>query len=304
MRFISFPLIVRTGAVFLIALGAAAGLKPAWGCALSWDPRAPVQGTLFVVTVEDGEGLLRDVTGWAAGEPLHFFQGGDGDFRALAPAPLDRGANLSLQVFLTYRNGRVDPLYATVPVSLGSYAMERLTVAPQFAAPTDPAILERQARERERALAVSLQAQQTPRLWSEVVLPRDSRITSGFGNGRVFNGQVQSRHTGVDFAGAVGAPVHAAADGVVALVDAFHLAGNVIYINHGAGLVTGYFHLSEALVAEGDRVEAGDLIGLVGATGRVTGPHLHWLVRYGGVSVDGLSLLEAAATLDPAAAAP
>src|SRR5690606_22248419 len=97
VRFISFPLIARTGAVFLIALGAAAGLKPAWGCALSWDPRAPVQGTLFVVTVEDGEGLLRDVTGWAAGEPLHFFQGGDGDFRALAPAPLDRGANLSLQ---------------------------------------------------------------------------------------------------------------------------------------------------------------------------------------------------------------
>ncbi len=98
---------------------------------------------------------------------------------------------------------------------------------------------------------------------------------------------------GTDFAGDVGAPVQAAGRGVVALVDRFHLGGNVIYLDHGAGLVTAYLHLSEQLVAEGDTVEAGQLIGRVGATGRVTGPHLHWIVRYGGVTVDPLSLLEA-----------
>ena len=120
--------------------------------------------------------------------------------------------------------------------------------------------------------------------------PRAGRITSGFGNGREFNGQVQSRHLGTDLDGAVGEPVLAAADGVVALVDEFYLGGNVIYLDHGGGLSTGYLHLSEALVATGDTVRAGQRIGSVGATGRVTGPHLHWIVRYGSVTVDPMSV--------------
>jgi murein DD-endopeptidase MepM/ murein hydrolase activator NlpD len=131
------------------------------------------------------------------------------------------------------------------------------------------------------------------RQWAgELVRPRDSRITSGFGNGREFNGEVQSRHMGTDFAGAVGAPVRAPARGVVALVDSFYLGGEVIYIDHGAGLVTGYLHLSRIDVAQGDTVQAGQVIGGVGATGRVTGPHLHWIVRYGTITLDPMSLLE------------
>jgi murein DD-endopeptidase MepM/ murein hydrolase activator NlpD len=96
----------------------------------------------------------------------------------------------------------------------------------------------------------------------------------------------------VDFAGAVGAPIKAANRGVVALVDTFFLAGRVIYIDHGAGLVTGYFHLSEALVSKGDTVARGQTIGRVGSTGRVTGPHLHWTARYGTRTVDPLDLIE------------
>ena len=105
-----------------------------------------------------------------------------------------------------------------------------------------------------------------------LTLPRDSRITSPYGGAREYNGQVTSRHTGTDFAGAVGAPVGAAARGVVALVADFYLAGRAVYLDHGAGLVTGYFHLSQADVAEGDTVAAGQRIGAVGRTGRVTGP--------------------------------
>jgi murein DD-endopeptidase MepM/ murein hydrolase activator NlpD len=102
--------------------------------------------------------------------------------------------------------------------------------------------------------------------------------------------------------------VHAPARGVVALVDEFFLGGGVIYIDHGAGLVTAYLHLSEQLVSEGDLVEPGQLIGRVGATGRVTGPHLHWIVRYGTITVDPLSLLEvmdraSAGAAEPAGAA-
>jgi murein DD-endopeptidase MepM/ murein hydrolase activator NlpD len=86
--------------------------------------------------------------------------------------------------------------------------------------------------------------------------------------------------------------VVAAARGVVQLVEPFLLAGNIVYLNHGGGLLSAYFHLSEQLVAAGDTVEAGAPVGLVGATGRVTGPHLHWVVRYGNTSVDPRSLME------------
>ena len=89
----------------------------------------------------------------------------------------------------------------------------------------------------------------------------------------------------------MGEPVLAPARGIVALVDTFYLGGNVVYLDHGDGLVTAYLHLSEQEVAEGEIVEPGQLIGRVGATGRVTGPHLHWIVRYGVITVDGTSLL-------------
>lgn len=107
----------------------------------------------------------------------------------------------------------------------------------------------------------------------------------------MFNGRVASRHLGVDFSGGLGAPVRAANRGVVALVETFFLAGRVVYVDHGAGVVTGYFHLSRALVAPGDTVARGQQIGLVGATGRVTGPHLHWTARYGALTVNPLDLI-------------
>jgi murein DD-endopeptidase MepM/ murein hydrolase activator NlpD len=147
-------------------------------------------------------------------------------------------------------------------------------------------------REAAMAAEVSRRSHETPRLWTEPFLrPRASRVTSVFGSGREFNGTVTSRHMGTDYAGAVGAPVHAANRGVVRLVDAFFLGGNVVYLDHGAGLVTAYLHLSAQAVAVGDTVQRGDIIGKVGATGRVTGPHLHWITRYGAVTVDPASVL-------------
>ncbi len=130
-------------------------------------------------------------------------------------------------------------------------------------------------------------------MWTDdIVMPRDSRVTSGFGDGRQFNAQISSRHMGLDLQGSRGDTVVAATRGVVALVSDFLLAGSIVYVNHGAGLISGYFHLSEQLVDVGDTVEAGTPVGRVGATGRVTGPHLHWVVRYGRTSVDPRSLLE------------
>ena len=116
-------------------------------------------------------------------------------------------------------------------------------------------------------------------------------MTSEFGTGRMFTGEVTSRHLGVDFRGATGAPIRAANRGVVVLVDTFFLAGRCVYIDHGGGVTTGYFHMSKQLVAVGDTVARGQTIGLVGSTGRVTGPHLHWAARYGALTVNPLGLL-------------
>jgi murein DD-endopeptidase MepM/ murein hydrolase activator NlpD len=96
---------------------------------------------------------------------------------------------------------------------------------------------------------------------------------------------------GVDYRGATGEPILAANRGVVALVGEFFLAGNVAYIDHGAGVVTAYFHMSKLEVVAGDTVERGQRIGLVGATGRVTGPHLHWSARYGSLTINPGNLL-------------
>jgi murein DD-endopeptidase MepM/ murein hydrolase activator NlpD len=89
----------------------------------------------------------------------------------------------------------------------------------------------------------------------------------------------------------LGEPIFAANRGVVALVAEFFLAGNVVYVNHGDGLVTGYFHMSQPEVAIGDTVERGQEIGLVGSTGRVTGPHLHWSARFGALTINPSDLL-------------
>lgn len=263
-----------------------------------WEPDYPVQGRLFRVVVEaDRPDRLNGLRGVFAGERLHFQRTGDAEFTALAAAPIDAEGELRMPVVALWENGARDSLSMAVPVRAGSYRMEQLTVAPRYGTPPDSATQARMAREASRARAVSRASHDTPRLWDgPVTHPRDTRITSGYGDGRQFNGRVTSRHMGTDFAGAVGAPVRAPTRGVVALVDEFHLGGNVIYLDHGAGLVTAYLHLSEQLVAQGDTVDAGQIIGRVGATGRVTGPHLHWIVRYGSVTVDPLSLLDATAT--------
>jgi murein DD-endopeptidase MepM/ murein hydrolase activator NlpD len=167
-----------------------------------------------------------------------------------------------------------------------------LAVDTSFTKPLDAATLARIDRENARARQIGREAHEHPPMWTASFLkPRASVITSEFGSGRVFNGRLTARHLGVDFRGAVGEPIRAANRGVVALVDRFFLAGNVVYIDHGGGVVTSYFHLSKPLVAAGDTVKRGEVIGLVGNTGRVTGPHLHWAARYGTLTVNPLDLI-------------
>jgi murein DD-endopeptidase MepM/ murein hydrolase activator NlpD len=261
------------------------------GCAgvrIDAEPASPRQGTLFRVRVS---GVTPDMTlsGVASGEPLHFSFDSSGA-RSMAAAPID---SASIAVVVECSSGAArNTRQLTVSLSPGAYRMEKLKVAPRFSTKPDSALEARQRREAERAAAVSRQAHETPRLWSPpFAAPRTSRITSRYGGGREFNGTITSRHMGTDYAGATGAPVRAVNRGVVRLVDNFYLGGKVVYVDHGAGLVTAYMHMSAQRVAVGDTVKRGTILGSVGATGRVTGPHLHLIVRYGSVSVDPESLL-------------
>jgi murein DD-endopeptidase MepM/ murein hydrolase activator NlpD len=252
-----------------------------------------MEGQLFTVRVTpSGDRRIAQMRGEVAGEALHFAATPSGAFESLAPVPVDTRASIAVSVTVVFEDGRPETLAAVVPVASAEYRHEQLTVAPQFGTRPDSAGQARLARDRAQAREVSRQAHLAPRLWTDdVAIPRDDRVTSGFGDGREFNGQISSRHMGLDLDGEPGDTVLAVTRGVVALVDDFLLAGSIVYLNHGGGLLSGYFHLSEQLVVQGDTVEVGTPIGRVGATGRVTGPHLHWVVRYGSTSVDPRSLL-------------
>ena len=247
------------------------------------------------------------IDGEFAGEPVHFVTASNDRRQALGAIPLDASDSVVARVLVSRASGAIDTLRVTLryphrpsPPSTPAIARggvpsgpaRRLRVDPRFTQHMDADTELRIERENELAKEVGRRAQDTPQLWTFPFLrPRETKVTSRFGSGRVFNGRVSSSHLGVDYRGSLGEPIFAANRGVVALVAEFFLAGNVVYVNHGDGLVTGYFHMSHPEVAIGDTVERGQEIGLVGSTGRVTGPHLHWSARFGALTINPADLL-------------
>lgn len=274
--------------IVFIALVAGSVTSPQTPPEIRWRPVVPIQGSLVVLSVRStGTGTLPLVTGTLAGEPLHFEADTSGAIIALGAIPLDAEDTIPLQVWV---NG--EETVVPLPVARRVSARERLRTAPQFTRPPDSTLAARLARESRRVRDALAQTHATPKLWTApFARPRDALVRSGFGLEREYNRELESRHMGADFAGRRGAPVRATNRGVVTLVADLFYAGRTIYIDHGAGLLTAYLHLDRALVSEGDTVQRGQVIGKVGASGRVTGPHLHWLARYGAILVDPLDLL-------------
>jgi murein DD-endopeptidase MepM/ murein hydrolase activator NlpD len=122
--------------------------------------------------------------------------------------------------------------------------------------------------------------------------PLAARLTSPFGTRRLLNGKPKSPHGGVDFKAAIGVPVAAAAAGRVVLAEELYYSGRIVIIDHGLSIFSLYMHLSEIDCRVGDQVDAGQIIGKSGKSGRVTGPHLHWGVKIAGIFVDPLRFVD------------
>jgi len=268
-----------------------AGQSTALAPHVAWWPRLPLQGSLVRLLVRPPAGdSVTAVSGELAGEPLHFERLPDG-FEALGAVPFAARDSAAARLVIERADSSSDTVIAALRVGRRRVPRERLRVAPQFAQPPE-SLTERIRLEQELVQGVRQRAHETPRLWlAPFVRPSSGAVTSVFGVARVFNEVLRGRHWGVDLAGQQGAPVRAANRGVVALVADLYYSGTTVLIDHGAGLVTGYFHLSRVLAVPGDTVEAGQRIGLVGASGRVTKAHLHWFAAYGGITVDPLDLV-------------
>lgn len=171
----------------------------------------------------------------------------------------------------------------------GRFSESRLRVDPKFSSPPPARVTQENA-----TIAAGFDRGRPWRIWKHpFVVPTRTALTSSFGVRRVFNGKIASRHRGIDLGGPRGTPVVAANDGVVTLVsDNFFYVGNMVLIDHGHALFTVYLHLDEAQVKSGQAVQRGDVLGTIGSTGRVTGPHLHFGVKLNGIYVNPFDLLE------------
>lgn len=171
------------------------------------------------------------------------------------------------------------------------FPTRRITVEDRYVNPPRE-VLDRIARESR--LTAEIFATFTPEpLWEGPFLrPVSGPATSSFGRRSIINDQPRSPHGGTDFRAAEGTPVKAPNGGRVTLATELYYAGNTVILDHGQGLFSYFAHLSQMDVREGQTVRPGDVVGRVGATGRVTGPHLHWTVRLGGARVDPIALME------------
>ncbi len=212
-------------------------------------------------------------------------------YYALVPVNYYTKPHSDKLVTVTFEDGKKRYKTFWVKIIDGGYKSEKLRVNPSKAHFSKEA-KKRIAREAKEAKKIYNTI--TPKaLWSKpFIYPLTTKITSSFGTKRLFNGTLKSYHSGTDFRAKTGTPIVSANDGKVVLVKNRFFAGNSVIVNHGQGIYLGYYHMSRFKVKKGDFVKQGQVLGLSGATGRVTGPHLHLSARVWGVQVDPMQLIE------------
>lgn len=265
---LTVPRTARLGEPFLIRLRSAGPLS---GVRATWLSR---QAALSVTPVP-----LRESGGSVAFEALALL---GTDIGATSPGPHE------LSVRLLHR-GRPLTLRVTIQIVPAQHPVEELSLDEAMVNPPPEAYPRINAERQlvQKLLSGTLSRPASERLWTlPLARPVPGELSSEYGLGRVLNGQPRAPHRGMDLCADTGEPVRAAADGVVLLAADLYFAGQAVYLDHGQGLVTAYFHLSELRVQAGTRVARGQVLGLAGATGRSTRPHLHFGVWAFGRAVD------------------
>ncbi|MEO7632755.1 MAG: M23 family metallopeptidase [Blastocatellia bacterium] len=236
---------------------------------------------------------MRSLSGEWQGHKVFFdFDAASGAWYGFAGVGLDTSAGShQLKLNYTFANGARSSSTHFVTIGRATYRRIALSVPRKFTEP-DTETLERIKQEQELKRDVFHHLGKD-RLWGDdFSAPVDNVITEHFGTQRTFNGKLQSVHQGLDFRAAAGTPVRAMNSGEVILARELFFEGGFVVIDHGQGLLTLYMHLSGLNAKEGDRVVKGQIVGLSGASGRATGPHLHVGARWQGVYVDPMTLLE------------
>ena len=194
-------------------------------------------------------------------------------------------------VLFTMQDGRVDRRETVINVASTPYPTTQLTVEEKYVE-LNPKDLARATRETKELEAI-FSAVRNEILWDKpFTVPIPGGTGSNFGHRRVFNGEPRAPHAGADLRAAAGTPIHSTNRGHVVLAKNLFFTGNTVVVDHGLGVYSLYAHLSRIDVKPGTMVENGQLVGLAGATGRVTGPHLHWGIRAQGARVDPFTLVE------------
>ncbi|UCG23575.1 MAG: LysM peptidoglycan-binding domain-containing protein [Chloroflexota bacterium] len=253
------------------------------------------QVQLYPSPITQGQTAALYVAGLDAGQPAGRF----GE-QLLRFAPIEQGylAFIALDAFVEPGRYRLEisglsdqPFAQDVVVESGGYGTQLITVPEQLSPLLAPEI----RAADEAILATIYEGFSEPAAWSgnfqEPI--RDTLITAGYGDARSYNqGPIEIFHTGVDYAGPVGTPIYAPAAGAVVFSDTLNIQGNALILDHGLGVMTGYYHLSKVHVDVGQTITTGQLLAEGGSTGLSSGPHLHWDLRVGNVAVDGLQWLE------------
>ncbi|MBW8312788.1 MAG: M23 family metallopeptidase [Rhizobium sp.] len=196
-----------------------------------------------------------------------------------------------VRLTVLHADGRMETVES--PVQPRQWKIERVDGVPQSTVTPSPEIAARIAREQAEVSAARARDDARSDFAAGFRWPVTGRVSGVYGSQRIYNGEPRSPHSGLDVAAKAGTPLHAPAPGVVTFAKPeLYLTGGTVLVDHGHGVSSNFLHLSRIDVKVGDRVDAGQVIGLVGATGRATGPHMHWGMNWFDVRVDPQTLLD------------
>lgn len=274
--------------LYLLCFLARAAVAEELSVIITPESKEVFQGGVVVISVS-GKGLA-GVQAFRGDRKIPFSpRGVNGSYRALVGVDLEEEPGLMKIIIKTWGKGERE-----VPVVLcvknKAFPTEHITVAAALDR-FDEMTLKRIQREQDRMDQIWSTSTPQRRWRGGFIVPVSGEVTSPFGLHRIINGSPRSPHGGVDLKAPLGLEVVAANHGRVALRDQFFFSGKSIVLDHGGGLYTMYFHLSDFRVDEGSQVRKGEVIGWAGMTGRVTGPHLHWGVRLNAARIDPFELL-------------